>query len=66
MRDATMKSPAKKPVEAVTEESSDFVPASCGLPPDVHAKITKVADREERTFAAQLRMIAKEWAAKQP
>lgn len=39
--------------------------ASTELPADVHAKISAVANANERSFAAQLRMIAKEWAEKQ-
>lgn len=43
-----------------------MVPASTELPADIHAKVAAAADANDRSFAAQLRVIAKEWAAKQP
>lgn len=54
----------KAPV--TTDDENDLEPASCGLPKDVHAKIVASAAANERTFAAELRKIAKDWAAKQP
>lgn len=43
-----------------------MLPAATELPADVKAKVIAEAKKVDRTFAAQLRLIVKEWAARQP
>jgi hypothetical protein len=49
---------------AVAEEP-EKVQIAVELPADVYAKIAAAAAEGERSNAAQLRMIAKQWAAEQ-
>jgi hypothetical protein len=64
------KSPAKKtPTRAAQHgaaNANEMLPASCELPASVHAKVSAAASANERSFAAQLRLIAREWADRQP
>jgi hypothetical protein len=47
------------------QDSEEFAAASFGLPPELKAKVKTAAKDNDRPFAAQLRVIVKEWAAKQ-
>lgn len=64
MNPSTAKKPSGK--KATQEADEELIPASFGLPPDVHAKVVAEAEKEERTLAAQLRVIVKKWAESQP
>lgn len=47
---------------AATSQEPEMLPASTEIPSDVHAQVTAEAARNERSFAAQLRLIVKAWA----
>lgn len=57
-----------KPTQRKTPPPAEagMVAASCELPAEVHAAIAAAAAAGERSFSAQLRLIAREWAQSQP
>ena len=53
---------AAKASAAADADDAAMLPASTELPAEVHAKIAAHARAGERSFSAQLRMIARAWA----
>ena len=57
-----MATTTKAPKKPVDEKKSVY----CQLTHEVHAAVSDAAEREFRTIAAQMEMIATQWAEKQP
>lgn len=60
-----MSKPTALRPEKAPSTDTGMLAASTELPADVHAKVQKAASDNDRSFAAQMRLITRQWAAGQ-
>jgi hypothetical protein len=55
------KPPAPKLPDSSTADTEETLPISSSLPKAIHERVEQLAEANERTFAAQVRLIVKEY-----